>query len=115
MTFKNRIKELRTERDLTQQALADALGISKQAISAYEQGNRKPNFEIADALAEFFGVSIGYLSGSLDERGEYPAAHPATPTEMAERDFRILHKFRSLTSRDQAIIESMMDSMLGHQ
>ena len=115
MTFKNRIKDLRLEKELTQQALADALGISKQAISAYEQGNRKPGFEFADALAEFFGVSIGYLSGSSDERGEYPAARPATPTAKAERDFRILHKFRQLSPRDQELIENMMDSMLGRQ
>lgn len=115
MTFKNRIKDLRLEKELTQQALADALGISKQAISAYEQGNRKPGFEIADALAEFFGVSIGYLSGSSDERGEYPAARSAAPAAQAERDFRIIHKFRQLSPRDQELIENMMDSMLGRQ
>ena len=67
-----RIKELRTEAGLTQQELADRLGISKQAVSMYETGKRRPAFEIADALADFFGVSIGFLSGSTDQREAYP-------------------------------------------
>ena len=51
-----RIKELRTEAGLTQQELADRVGISKQAVSMYETGNRRPSFDIADALAELFDV-----------------------------------------------------------
>lgn len=79
-----RIKELRTEAGLTQQELADRLGISKQAISAYETGIRRPSFDIADALADFFGVSIGYLSGSTDQREAYPRHDlPLTSEETA--------------------------------
>lgn len=79
-----RIKELRTEAGLTQQELADRLGISKQAISAYETGIRRPSFDIADALADFFGVSIGYLSGSTDHREAYPRHDlPLTSEETA--------------------------------
>lgn len=77
----NRIKTLRKEKGLTQQELADRLGTSKSAISMYEKGNRRPSFEIADALSDFFGVSIGYLSGSSDQRGEYPRHEQPTSSE----------------------------------
>ena len=79
--FENRIKELRKEKGLTQQELADRIGASKSAISMYEKGNRRPSFDIADALSDFFGVSIGYLSGSSDQRGEYPRHELPTSSE----------------------------------
>mgnify|MGYP003309916560 CR=1 FL=1 len=65
-----RLKELRMEAGLTQQELADRLGISKQAVSMYELGNRRPAFDIAEAIASFFGVSIRYLSGSAENTAD---------------------------------------------
>lgn len=50
--------ELRTDHGLTQEQLADKLGISLSAISAYECGNRVPRDEIKLKIAEFFGVSV---------------------------------------------------------
>lgn len=62
--FKNRIKELRIERELSQQALADKLDVNKQTISQYERGVREPNFETLLALCDFFNVSTDYLLGN---------------------------------------------------
>ena len=53
-----RIKELRTERGLTVDALAKELGTSFSAITMYECGQRIPRDEIKIRIAEFFGVSI---------------------------------------------------------
>lgn len=64
--FKKRIKELRIENNLTQLGLAKKLGISKSTISMYENGNREPNFEILEALADIFNVDIDYLHGRTD-------------------------------------------------
>lgn len=49
---------LREERGMTQAELAEKLGISPSAMSAYEQGARVPRDEIKVRIAEFFGVSI---------------------------------------------------------
>ena len=48
--FSENIKQLRKERDLTQEALADFLGVSFQAVSKWERGESYPDIEILDML-----------------------------------------------------------------
>lgn len=61
--FSNQLKKLRKERGLTQEQLASLLNISKSAISMYENGNREPNFETEELIADFFNVNISVLRG----------------------------------------------------
>ena len=65
--FADILKDLRTSRNLSQEELADIIGVSKSTIGMYEQGKRIPK---ADAtlkrIAEFFNVSIDYLMGFSD-------------------------------------------------
>ena len=56
----DRIKDLRREKHLTQQQLADALGIERSSIGKYETGSM-PSAEVMLRLAEFFSVSVDYL------------------------------------------------------
>ncbi len=57
------IKELREERNLTQQQLASALNVDKSTIAKYETGDRLPNIEMSVKLALFFNVTTDYLFG----------------------------------------------------
>lgn len=57
------IKELREERNLTQQQLASALNVDKSTIAKYETGDRLPNIEMSVKLASFFNVTTDYLFG----------------------------------------------------
>lgn len=59
----NRLKELRKEKGLTQQGLADETGITKRTYIYWEQGERQIKPDKAEKLADFFGVSVGYLLG----------------------------------------------------
>lgn len=61
--FDRILKLLRTEKKMSQQELADALGISKSSINMYERGERQPNFEVLEIIADFFNVDIDYLLG----------------------------------------------------
>ena len=61
--FDRILKLLRTEKKMSQQELADALGISKSSINLYERGERQPNFEVLETIADFFNVDIDYLLG----------------------------------------------------
>lgn len=63
MTFASILKQLRDERDLTQAELARIVGVSRSAIANYEAGEREPDFEVEEALADFFNVPIDYLRG----------------------------------------------------
>lgn len=63
MAFNERLKELRNRRSLSQADLADAIGVSKSAVSMYERGERNPDFETLEAIADFFNVDMNYLLG----------------------------------------------------
>lgn len=52
---------------LTQQQLAERVGLSDAAIGTYERGEREPSFETEEALADFFNVSILTLRGFNDD------------------------------------------------
>lgn len=65
-TYSNRIKELRTMRDMSQQALGDLLGVNKVTVSQYERGVRKPDINVVAALCDIFNVSSDYLLGKDD-------------------------------------------------
>jgi putative transcriptional regulator len=54
----NHVRRLRTGRDLSQGALATALGVSRQTINAIETGRYLPSLPLAFGLARFFGVRV---------------------------------------------------------
>ena len=67
-TFGDRLKELRTERGMTQQEFADLLGTTKQAISRYEAHARSPKIAVAKSFADRLSVDLYYLIGAEDVR-----------------------------------------------
>lgn len=66
MEFKDRLKELRKSRGISQAVLAERLGISKSTIGMYETGDIVPSLEMLNAVADFFNVDINYLLGRDD-------------------------------------------------
>lgn len=62
----NRIKKMRQVKGVSQQDVAKALGLTRQAIALYETGQREPRLETWQKLANYFGVSVPSLMG-LDE------------------------------------------------
>ena len=65
--FKDNLKALRLKAGLTQGELAQRLGTSQSRIGMYESGQRKPNFEMLQKLAEFFSTDMNFLIGGEDE------------------------------------------------
>ncbi|WP_196600061.1 helix-turn-helix transcriptional regulator [Pectinatus frisingensis] len=59
--FGDKLKKIRTERELTQQQFADLLGTSKQVISRYETNQRTPKITIAQEYADKLNVPLNYL------------------------------------------------------
>jgi putative transcriptional regulator len=57
-SMKNDVRQLRIERDLTQQQLSEALSVSRQTINAIETDRYTPSLPLAIALARFFGISV---------------------------------------------------------
>ena len=55
------IKRLREQNNLTQNELAKLLEVSPSIIGMYEQDRRRPSFEMLEAIADYFNVSLDYL------------------------------------------------------
>lgn len=69
--MKNRLKELRMEKGLTQENIAKGIGVTRQAISLYEQGRREMKLKTLKKIANFFDVSVPYLQGFVDDNISY--------------------------------------------
>lgn len=64
--LKDRLKELRKEKGLTQKQVADLLGLSDKGYGYYELGQREPCISMLIALCDFYDVSADYLIGRTD-------------------------------------------------
>lgn len=67
-----RFRDLREDRDLTQQVIADHLHISQSTLSQYENGQRQIPYNLLIKLALYFNTSTDYLLGLTNERKPYP-------------------------------------------
>ena len=56
--MKNRLEEIRKQRGIKQEALADAMGVSRQTISSLENGRYNPSVILAIKLAMYFGMKV---------------------------------------------------------
>ena len=63
MDFGTRLKELRKQNGLTQQQLAERVGVTKSVISFYELKERTPSPDVLTKLSYIFHVSTDYLLG----------------------------------------------------
>ena len=130
--FAVRLRQLRKERHITQDALAEKLKLTKQAVSQWERGIREPNFETLEMIADYFNVDTDYLIGREDHTTlllngdehklvehfrnlspEYREAilqgpsSPIPPAEMAH-----LEKYRALDAEDQDTVDALTENLL---
>jgi len=70
--YANILRNLRLQANLSQAELAQKLGISRSAISSYENGTRRPNHNMLIKMASFFDVSVDYLLGKELQSVHHP-------------------------------------------
>jgi transcriptional regulator with XRE-family HTH domain len=61
-----RLKTLREENKVTQEHLAEYLGVGRPTVAGYETKGKQPSYEILDKIANYFNVSVDYLLGRTD-------------------------------------------------
>lgn len=99
MSFATKLLALRTQQKYSQEALAEKLNVSRQAISKWELGTTLPETEKVIALSEFFGVSIDYL---LKDN---------VKLNQAESMDRVVIKFLSSAKQMNNISQELIDIM----
>jgi putative transcriptional regulator len=70
MEMQNRLREIRKEKDLTQEKLAGMVGVTRQTIISVEKGRFVPSVRLALELAQALEISVNELFWLEDSRGE---------------------------------------------
>lgn len=79
MAIKDNIKRLRESRDMTQDELAKALGVTRPAVTQWESGWSKPRMGTVEKIAEFFGVGISDVIESQQDMPVHASGDATVP------------------------------------
>lgn len=90
--FRARLTMLRKEHRLTQEQMAEKLGISRPSYTCYELGNSSPTLATLCKIADLFEVNLEYLLG----RSNDPSIEAADP-KVAMQELALLDRFRKLS------------------
>lgn len=100
MTFGENLKNARIKNKLTQQQLADMLGISKSTITNYEGGKREPDVFMIKKLAKLLEVTGDYLIGYDPGANEKPLSDDA---------LRIARAYDMMTDKGRAAVNAVVE------
>ena len=70
--FADNLMELRKYHSLSQEELAEKIGVSRQTLSKYETGENDIPVAILEKLADIYHTSVDYLLGRTDQKNPYP-------------------------------------------
>ena len=103
--FGERLKNLRRQKNLSQQEIADKIGMHFTNISRYERGLASPSSETLKKLAELLSVSSGYLiEGTLED---------GVQAHFEDRELLLqFQQVQELPEEDKATVKKLLDAFL---
>ena len=108
MTTGERLTELRNKLGLSQEQMADELGVKRSTYAKWEKDTNKPTRKLSD-IAAYFHVTTGYILGLEDspykETDHQDVSHPLTP-----QDKELLRKYHILTPNSRAAVDAVLDT-----
>lgn len=93
MNFSEKLTALRRQMGMSQEQLADRLGVTRQSVSKWESGTAAPELSKLIVLSDLFSVSVDYLVKDNLEEPEHPEAPPST-VKLEEQVEEISRYFR---------------------
>ena len=112
--FAQRLKTLRKERGITQQQLADGVGISKGGLSYYENTGRTPDITILERFADYFGVTTDYLLGRTNaqtQKGKLQAV--CNHTGLSDKSVNLLSDLKERSPAQLRVINFLLEQAAG--
>ena len=103
--FGKRMRELRTDKDITQATLAKYMHVTQATVANYETGRKSPDFDKLKWLCEYFNVTSDYLLGFSDLRLPYKYTPAKSLTEDEQTS---LEYYNRLSIEDKDYIKGQM-------
>jgi len=105
MAIKDKIKQLRQEKNWSQAQLGSKMGIHQKQVSAYERGRNIPSTEVLMKIADIFDVSLDYLASEAQGK---PAKVNIKDKELLRR----LEDIDRLSEKDKVTIIEILDTFI---
>lgn len=109
----NRIKELRLERNLSQEQLAQKIGITQQMQSKIETNQKILDSELINSYCDFFNVSSDYLLRRSDYR--YTKEESIMVKDLVTKNYELFSKIRKLTINEKAFLTDVLNMIEKYQ
>lgn len=97
------LRKLRMQRGISQQQLADVIGVSQQSINKYENHSVEPDIDTMSAMADFFNVSIDYLVGRTE------SDFSIKQYDITESEIKLITDYRRVGAKEKELIHTLMD------
>ena len=96
------LKKLRNEFGISQQTLADKIGVSQQSVNKYENHGVEPDITTLISIADFFNVTVDYLIGRVADKSSIPEV-------MTEHEFSLLRGYEKLSPTEKDCIRNIIN------
>lgn len=103
------LKLLRREYGISQQLLADTLGISQQSVNHYENREIEPDIATLSQMADYFETSIDYIVGRTDIRRRIERT---LPYYLNDEEGEIVNRYRALTPKQRQCVSQVIDTLM---
>ena len=104
-----KLKQLRIEKGISQQQLADVIMVSQQSINKYENHNVEPEISTMIKIANYFNVSVDYLVGRTEIRD---IVTKEKMSDLSDSEVKVIEGLRKLKSKQKDCVLTVIDSYL---
>lgn len=107
--MKNRLKDMRLKRGISQKILGIEIGVSQQNISKYENDIASIPIDVLIAMPEYFKVSTDYILGLSDER--YNLKMQMTFNKEVDEYYEIIELYKRLDTKNKKLVFHILTKM----
>ena len=107
--MKNRLKDMRLKRGISQKILGIEIGVSQQNISKYENDIASIPIVVLIAMSEYFKVSTDYILGLSDER--YNLKMQMTFNKEVDEYYEIIELYKRLDTKNKKLVFHILTKM----
>lgn len=101
------LRALRESHGISQQKLADAIGISQQSVNKYENHQTQPDIVTLIQIADFFHTSVDYLIGHTEAQAEHEGV---LVYRLNADEVKLVNQYRQLSLKEKDSIHLVMEN-----